>query len=366
MKIIHVAHTAERYGIGTFLIDLIECQKECFDNLQVGVIFHTDGPCIDKYKHLGIPVYSLGLNTAKDIRAFFKFYKIFKDYDIVNLHSYSPCAFFAAVFTGKKIVYSFHGAFGFKRRWTDIFLRIYYRIVFNKYCRKITFASKTSLSRYNNIIGCRISNEKAAVFPYGLSIEKVVPSKKREQVRTELGVTNYFVVGTAARMDPIKRIERLVDASSMIQKKAGFRLLIMGAGDETYQKHLVNQVRDYRMESCVRFMGYRSDVLDIVNALDLFVLPSNHEAFGLALLEAMILGIPSVVFEDGGGLVDILGKSGFIVKNPKELRDVILNLTNDANLGKSVSKKVEERAMLFDIKYTADHLYSIYTSLCET
>ena len=164
-------------------------------------------------------------------------------------------------------------------------------------------------------------------------------------------------------MDPVKRIERLIDAFAMLPKEGNFKLLIMGSGDEVYQKQLTSQVKDYQIEDYVCFMGYRSDVLDIVNTLDLFVLPSNYETFGLALLEAMSLGTPSVVFEDGGGLVDIIGDSGFVVENPKELSDVILNLKDDALLRESVARKAKERAQLFDIKHTAENLYRIYTSL---
>ena len=125
MKVIHVTYEAERYGIGTFLINLIECQKRIFDDLQVGIAFHADGPCIDKYENLGIPVYSLGHNTARDIRAIPQFYKVFKKYDIVNLHSSSPWAFLAGRLAGKKIIYTFHGALGLKKKWTDILVKIF-------------------------------------------------------------------------------------------------------------------------------------------------------------------------------------------------------------------------------------------------
>lgn len=366
MKVIHVTYAAQRYGIGTFLIDLIECQKDLFGDLQVGVAFHADGPCIEKYRNSGVPVYSLGHNTAKDIRAIPQLYKIFKKYDIVNLHSSSPWALLAAILAGKKIIYTFHGAFGFRNRWTDILLRIYYRTLFNHNCQKITFASEISLSRYIDIIGCNLNNKKIELFPYGLHIKKIIPSKKREGVRAELKLNENFVIGTAARMDPIKKIERLIDAFAMLPKGDNFKLLIIGSGDEIYQKQLISHVKNYQIEDCVCFMGYRSDVLDIVNALDLFVLPSNHETFGLALLEAMSLGTPSVVFEDGGGAVDIIGESGFVVENPKELSDVILNLKDDSLLRESVARKVRERARLFDIKHTAENLYRIYTSLFKS
>ena len=177
MKVIHVTYAAERYGIRTFLVDLLECQKMIYDDLEVGIALHSDGPCIENYKNLGIPVYSLGHKTAKDIRSIFQFYKIFTDYDIINLHTYSPWAFTAAVLARKKIIYTFHGALGFKKQWTDILRKIYYRLIINRQCDRITFASASSLSRYIDGIGHKPQNKQIELFPYGIQIGRITHKK---------------------------------------------------------------------------------------------------------------------------------------------------------------------------------------------
>lgn len=362
MKVIHVSFNAEEYGIATILLNILKYQKDCYQDLDVAVAFHTEGPCIDKFKNLGIPIYNLNHRTAKDIRALFKFFKIFKDFDIVQLHTYSPWAFIAAKIARKKLIYSFHGAIGTKNRWTDILVKMFYRLVINNYCGKITFASNASLSRYLKVAGS-IDEERIEIFPYGIQIENLVPEKSRRSTRKILGIDSKFVVATAARMDSYKRLDRLIKAFSYLPKVNNYELLILGSGDNGYKNYLINQVKEYQLQNQVRFLDYRRDVFDIIASSDLFVLPTTNESFGLSLLEAMALGVPSVAFHDGGGTVDILGDSGIIVRNARELSTVIVKLKTDNSFKESVAEKVKKRALCFDIKFFADHLIRIYSSL---
>jgi len=267
---------------------------------------------------------------------------------------------------GKKIIYTFHGAFGFRNRWTDILLRIYYLTLFNQNCQKITFASETSLSRYIDIIGCNLNNKKIELFPYGLDVKNIIPSKKKKEVRAELKLNENFVIGTAARMDHIKRIERLIEAFAMLPNEGNFKLLIMGSGDETYQKQMIRQVKNYQIENNVCFMGYRSDVLDIVNALDLFVLPSNHETFGLALLEAMSSGLPSVLMKAEWLTKEMIedGKEGYIVNDATELAKKVIYLFNNnktaREIGKNARMKIIEN---YSINKIANEYMDLYNDL---
>ena len=367
MKVIHVTYAAERYGIGTFLFDLIKCQQRTFDDLQVGIAFNTDGPCINKYENLGIPVYSLGLNTAKDIRSLLQFYKIFKDYDIINLHSHSPWAFLAAVLAGKKIVYTFHGALGLRTLFKIPLTVLYQKYFFSKRCGFFTFASKASFEHfkggYDNII---IDEDKFDIFAYGLNVDNVKPQTDRDTVRTNLGLKNKFAVGTAVRMVPVKRPDLLIKAFMELRSLGEYCLVLMGSGTDEYENYLRNLVKEAKLDGCVYFLGYRSDAIDIINALDLFVLPSRREPFGLALLEAMSLGVPCVVFEDGGGAVDVIGDSGIVVNSIDELSETIKLLRNDCELRVMKGEMGRNRAIKFEISKTANRLMSIYQDLLYT
>ncbi len=363
LRVIHVTHQPIPYGIGTFLVNLLSCQKSRFADLSVAIAFNADGPLMTTYEGIGVPVHCLGLSTARDPRVFGRLRKIFRGYDIVNLHSYSPWAFLAAKLTGKKVVYTFHGAFGVRNGRLNAVRKMYHRGLVNRHCDKITFASESAFSIYEAKVGAGPEHGKVEIFPYGVSLKRIVPARDSMSVRHELGLTGCFVVGTVARMDPVKKIERLIDAFALLPREDTFKLVIVGAGDSHYENMLRKQVQHHQLDDCVLFLGYRPDAIDIMGALDMFVLPSRGETFGLALLEAMALGIPSAVFQDAGGPIDILGDSGFVVASPDELSKAIMALQEDSALRQTISRNVHLRSRRFDITYAADNLYRVYKSL---
>ncbi|MEO0129929.1 MAG: glycosyltransferase family 4 protein [candidate division WOR-3 bacterium] len=208
-----------------------------------------------------------------------------------------------------------------------------------------------------------MSPKKFKIFPYGIKLNEVKPRRSPEDIRTEFGWQGKFIIGTAARIDPLKRLEYLIEGFYNLRKKDDCLLVIMGTGNKNYEIYLKNLVKNYNLQNYVQFLGYRNDVYDILNTLNIFVLPSPKEPFGLALLEAMALGIPSIVFADGGGAVDILGDGGIIVNSVEELARAIERLKEDSELRERLSKNVKERARLFDISFTAENLYNIYYEL---
>jgi glycosyltransferase involved in cell wall biosynthesis len=365
MKILHVVYDASYYGITTFLLSLLESQRESYRDSEVAVAFHAEGPCMEDYKRTDVRTYEMGARSARDIALIIRFYRLFREYDIINLHTYSPWALLVAKLARKKVVFIFHGATGLRGGWTDIFKRAFYHLFLERYVDKITFASHASLLRYKENIGPRLKENKLEVFPYGMKIEGVRPLKPRDAVRTSLGTKGKFVVGTAARMDPVKRIERSIEAFVLLPDRENYMMLIAGEGSSEYERYLKKLVQTYGLEEQVIFLGYRKDIHDIINSMDLFVLPSSSETFGLALLEAMAMGVPSAVFSDGGGTVDITAESGIIVNTPQELRDNIVRLSNDNVFREKISRSVKKRAGCFDIRHTTLNLEQIYRSLLE-
>lgn len=363
MKVLHLTHGIDPYGISTFLLSLLSSMKEHGSFDLLGIALNKAHKYNKRFGEMRICVHNLRYNSAKNPGLLFSFIKLFKNYDIITLYSYSPWAFLAAIILKKKIVYTFHGAFGFRGRWTDYIKKNFYRSIINRFSEKMIFASKTSLEIYQNRIGCILPKKKIEIFPFGLQIESMKSPKAREEVRLDLGINNKFLIGTVARIDPAKRIERLIEAFSLLPKLEDFRLLVIGSGDISYRNYLLALVRQKKLEKFVSFLGYREDVLELVSAFDFFVLPSINETFGLALLEAMALGIPSAVFNDAGAAVDILGDNGLVANSIQELCDIILRIKKDSNIKVFVSHQMKERARLFDINFTAKKFRDIYQEL---
>jgi glycosyltransferase involved in cell wall biosynthesis len=98
----------------------------------------------------------------------------------------------------------------------------------------------------------------------------------------------------------------------------------------------------------VHFLGFRSDVAEVLNAFDVFVLPSLYEGLPNAVLEAMACGLPVVATKvDGTPEAVIDGQSGILVPpaDPKRLEEALVRVLSDAplrrRLGRGARKRVE-------------------------
>jgi glycosyltransferase involved in cell wall biosynthesis len=156
------------------------------------------------------------------------------------------------------------------------------------------------------------------------------------------------------RFDPVKGLDDLVDALSMLDDRGVYLAL---AGEGPYETIVRRGVARAGLGDRVRFLGRRDDVPSLLAAADVFVLPSHTEGLPNALLEAMAAGRPIVTTDIPGcrGLITD-GVSGLLTppKRPDELSRRIRRLIDDpdlaARLGRAarqrVAKDFSERAMV--------------------
>lgn len=131
------------------------------------------------------------------------------------------------------------------------------------------------------------------VIHHGLDAELLRSRLRGTDIRKELGLEGSPLVGTAARLSPDKGISYLLEGFAEARVAlADWHIVIAGDGPE--RANLLKLAGKLGIADRVHILGWREDALDVVAALDLFVLPSVREGFGLALLEAMTLGIPSM------------------------------------------------------------------------
>ena len=134
----------------------------------------------------------------------------------------------------------------------------------------------------------------------GVDVRQIRATRTREEVRRELQIDpNVLLIGTAGRLSPVKWQAGLLRAGARIlQSGHDARFLIVGDGPLGSQ--LVSIATELQIDHACHFIGARSDVFDIMAAMDIFVLPSLNEGIPMALLEAMALGTPVVAAAVGG------------------------------------------------------------------
>jgi glycosyltransferase involved in cell wall biosynthesis len=174
--------------------------------------------------------------------------------------------------------------------------------------------------------------------------------------------TKRPIIGTLARLDPRKGIRILLDAMQhLLPDYPDTLLLVGGAGED--QETLVRQALALGIADRVVFVGPVQDPYDFYRRLDVFVLPSLDEGFGLVLLEAMATGVP-VIGTRVGGVPEILthGVNGWLVEpgDPVALAAGIRTLWADPSLRRQVAEEGRRTAVHFDATKAAAELQAEY------
>lgn len=113
----------------------------------------------------------------------------------------------------------------------------------------------------------------------------------RRRMRLELGLNGAFVLGHVGRFYDQKNHAHLVDVFDQVHAMdQEARLLLVGVG--VLRAQIEDEIQARGLEHAVRFLGSRSDVADLMNAMDVFVFPSKYEGLGIVAIEAQAMGLP--------------------------------------------------------------------------
>ena len=145
------------------------------------------------------------------------------------------------------------------------------------------------------LYGEKIPKDEIKIMKNAIDVEKFsFDEMVRKKIRLELNIENCFVLGNVARMSYQKNHEFLIRIFKKIYfKNKNARLLLIGSGE--LEEEIRKQVREYNLQKAVIFMGWRSDISVLLQAMDLFLLPSRFEGLPIALVEAQSSGLECIV-----------------------------------------------------------------------
>lgn len=117
---------------------------------------------------------------------------------------------------------------------------------------------------------------------------------KYEKMRRQLGLTGELVVGHVGRFNPQKNHPFLLDIfTSLLKKEPNAALLLVGSGEG--MPKIQAKAQELGIAERVRFLGVRSDVADLMQAMDVFVFPSLYEGLPVTMVEAQASGLPCII-----------------------------------------------------------------------
>jgi glycosyltransferase involved in cell wall biosynthesis len=223
--------------------------------------------------------------------------------------------------------------------------------------------------------------EKMTVVHEGIEPSLYAGREQGTDFRDALGVQpGERLVGTVGRLTPWKGQDDFLRAAALVARThPEVRFLVVGdcvssaaerATDQAFRERLHALARELGLADRVTFTGYREDVAAVMNALDVFALPSHEEPFGLVVLEAMAAGRP-IVATRAGGVPEIVrdGADALLVppREPEALAAAINRLLDDASLAERLARSAEARAAAdFPLWRHAARMREVYERLAAT
>ena len=204
-------------------------------------------------------------------------------------------------------------------------------------------------------------------------VPNFIDTKKYENLYSDcerelIASKNEKIITHISNIRKVKRVDDVIEIFDRIQKKLPAKLVIVGDGPE--KESLENLCKKKGIDEKVLFVGNSHEVDKILCFSDLFILPSEHESFGLVALEAMVCGVP-VISSNAGGLpeVNIHGESGYLsdVGNVDEMAENALKILENNGTHQLFKRKAKENAQRFETKLIVPLYEEIYKkSLAKT
>lgn len=357
-SIVHLITTINRGGAENQLLLLVEQQVLLGNNVEV-IYLKGSGELASSLSDVGATVQTRFANR----NVFFQMISIrhhLRNFSGVR-HAHLPRAELLSCFTSSKrnLIVSRHNAEPFFPGAPAIISIILSRLVEKR--SNIIVCISEAVRQY--LLDSRevSSARKLKVLLYGFTPPRENPAHSREKVRASLNITDdTFLIGTVSRLVEQKNIPCLMKAFRIVQTiRPKSKLIIVGGGP--LEKDLKKLAIDLRIDERVIWVNHSQQVLGLLAAMDVFVLTSYYEGFGMVLLESLSSKIP-IVASNVSAIPEVLGMGyPFLAKvdDEADFASKILEFQKIENQDwfKSYSA---ERILEFNSKQMAKNISNVY------
>jgi glycosyltransferase involved in cell wall biosynthesis len=277
------------------------------------------------FKTINIPLKSHPLHWC-NYRSFKQLFMVCSSESFDAIICTTPIGGFIGRFLGKKakikkVIYSAHGFLFYKG--CPLIKKIIYRFQEKIMARWTDYIVTITNEDYQNALQFKLKKGGKVFLIHGAGVKVgTMPTKSKKQMRSELGIDDKdFVITSAGFLNKNKNNCVVIKSLKYLKKDlSDFKYLICGEGEE--EQKLKKLTTKLKLENNVLFLGFRTDLQDILNCSDLFVMPSYREGVPRSLLEAMDLGLPCAG-SDTRGIRELIDEpKGGLLFNPNQPRDV--------------------------------------------
>lgn len=359
IRILHVVQSIDCGGQEKMIISLAEQQLK--SGVYAGIcVLEGIGELSKEVVNKKIPLYYMGKKPGISFKVIVQLKRLLQQQNISIMHAHNMGpAFYGALSAYLAdvpvAIVTRHGRDPL--RWNAMIWYLIDAVV------AISENTKKAFLKYN-----RISSAKVHVIYNG--IDKANDDRSlsdRHHLKAQLGIADTdVVIGSVGRLCSEKDFVTLLDAyAKVVRQYPNSKLLIVGGGK--LKEELETYCRSLKIENNAIFTGYRKDVPELLEVMDIFVLSSISEGMPLALLEAMANSKPSVVTSVGGNVeVIVNGVTGFLVppKNYEDLANKIMILIGNDNLMKKFGIAANQRVIdVFSLDRMVKNYMNLYLNI---
>ncbi len=368
----HIIHKLSVGGLENGLVNLINHMPE--ERYRHAIICLTDFTDFrNRIERKNVSMFELGKSEGNDLSVHNRLWKVLKELrpDIVHTRNLATLEYLIpATFSG--VPGRIHGEHG--RDMYDLdgtrakykLLRRAIRPFVNRYITVSTDLANWLVQR----VGVR--PERVTQIYNGVDLERFHPRvEPRPSLWAEGSVPpGGMIVGTVGRLEEVKDQLTLVRAFLHLldtESSARSRLRLVIIGDGLLRKEAMRLLKSASAEHLAWLPGERSDIPEVMRALDLFVLPSLREGISNTILEAMASGLPVVATKVGGNPELVMeGETGSLVaaSDPAAMAEAILSYFKDPAKVKRHGDAGRKRAELhFGMEKMVTGYLAVYDSV---
>jgi len=358
-QVIHLITTIERGGAEKQL--LILAREQIKIGLKVEIIYLKGKPELkDNFEAAGCTVNGIFANKSL-YKQVILLSKLLRNTKII-VHAHLPQAELVAALSTKKnrFIISRHNSERFWPSGPKILSIIFSRVVCIRASSGIAISN--AVKEFNLRSREVPKNFQFVVIYYGCDLKPYISQNGIRQISSGFpNSSNIKIIGAIGRLVDQKNYPTLLQAFALSLKEyKDIHLVVVGSGDS--KQELINISNRLKINHKITWLGRIEYIPEFLSKIDVFVLPSNYEGFGLVLLEAMVANKP-ILAANNSSIPEVLGSNHtglFETRNYEDLSFKINKVLTEAKFEKDLKKNYEKQLSLFDSKKMVKKILKVY------
>lgn len=357
ITVLFIVHRINIGGAEQRLLDFLNFEANNKKFLFYIICLREKGTIGDEISQLGLPI-----AVVKGKRTMHKLLNLAlllkrKRPDIIHIHLKPARLYtlFIKFFSMASLVYTIECQQRRKSNMERRLERLFYTLT-----DKIVAVSKSVKKFYCDDI--KVNGKKIITIYNGVNICHFL-SSKGNSFRKELGFSNQdIIISTVARLSKTKGHIYLARAANYLKDKyPSVKFIIVGDGKD--KDIVINEINRLKLKKLFIFTGYRRDICNILDATDIFVLPSLNEAQGIAILEAMAAG-KAIITTNIKGIDEVANENNCLLVPPgnsfllaKRIEELILDKDRRLRIAEEARKYVTQKFSINSMSKNYEQLY---------